>query len=222
MRHIAQFSLVTLALFAAAIPAFSQSKIDCTGKQPNNSCKEVWQAGYKFVLIRDGNIGIAASVTSYVDKNTFSRTIGIVNLGTDLVDVDPEKLSATLSDGAVASSANPDVILAKRKRNATILNLLAGFADVAINGNQPAIVTESNGSGFITYSQDMASIRESGRQEDIDSKFNSFTSQSLRHTTLAKNGVIYGAVYFARPKKSNKHAELDSTQITIGATTYVF
>lgn len=215
--------LVSVFLLTSATTSIAQQTIDCRGITPNAKCSEVWQQGHRFMVVRNENVTVVSSDIVFLDKKIFYRWVGIVNNGDAPIDIAPEQFTGTLSDKATILASDPLMVLQKRERHQGVMNTFQGAVDSALNGNDPVLVTDtSQPSRTVTYFTDAPSERQNQRQSVIKSQTSSLESQTLLHTTLTKGSQVLGTIYFERPKNADKHAYLESTQVVVSGTTYVF
>lgn len=165
------------------------------------------------------------------DKQTEDIGIGINDVSSGEVDVDPRRFSAQANDAkhTLMPVIDADAKLAKEqqhvRRMQAIGAALSGFG--AGMSSQTATVNNSDGStSQVTYHDPAATDRvnadAAANAAATTSHYKEVSRTILRRNTLTNGGFVIGDIYLERPKGLDKKAKVDAVAMYLGGTVYIF
>jgi hypothetical protein len=164
-------------------------------------------------------------------SHSYSALIGVVNMGSTELDVDPSRFFACGDDAqaTVFPWVNGDAKIAKQEksanRRAALAAGLAGFG--AGMQQETATVASSDGStSTVTYHDPSATQRvqddaQQGKKARGD-RFATLSSQVMRHNTVEPGHFALGRVYFQSPKDESKKAAIACIVVRLSTADYRF
>lgn len=219
---------MTLALLAfLALPAFAADAhvYDCRTDNAANGCKAGYLNGLRAQIATDGNVKVIVIPWQYPDSRTFPRIIGVQNLSSGDVDVNPANMVMQWGNGAQIPSSDPDAFIDASEKHANRANLLTQLLDAGLTGgDNNAIAVDSVSPGdSVVSGTNLADERAAIRGNQITASANDRRSEALRRNTLHHDGIAAGVVYFQKPKgKEFKKVYPDYVIVKLGDSTFLF
>jgi hypothetical protein len=165
------------------------------------------------------------------DKHTYTIMLGMVNLGTVPLDVDPANMGGLGSEApsVVMKSVDGDALLMKENRHAHRWAILGAALSGAAAGASTSTATVENSDGStsnVTYHDPNATRAANAdaraNRDAIDGRTARVASTVLRHNTLGPGEFVVGFVYVERPKGMGKKDGMGQFVVDLGDTIYIF